>query len=436
MTRRHMCEAFLRWLALLVVVISVVPVHAQDARPTGQPEPDTPVAWRPAAVGQNSFSLLGARPGDPFPLSYIEVAYSPDLNNFAAGFSIEAWVKRNDASRNESVLCNDWDRSYCLMFFGGHVRLLSNGFGSRMDSLGVVPAGVWTHIAATFNVASGQRVLYINGVVDSTSYAIPGGIGTASGTPLGIGADLAHDYNQNYFSGLLDNVRLWKTALSGAAIRANMFQELTASAPNYSLVAEWWLNGDGTDAINHFHGTVHGGFFASDGAIPHDIRIPQRTVAPSVDGYCTSGEYQGDTQVIVSNGSPEGTPRTTAHLLRTATDLWICFEGLTPPTWFGDNWAAVYLDPDLSRSPVSQTNDYTLELRGDGSKVARAGDGSGGYTPTSAINAQWDGQYRIIDTGFSPDSQRRVPHQPQPPQQQGGRLRPAAGAELDRRGRR
>ena len=120
-----------------------------------------------------------------------------------------------------------------------------------------------------------------------------------------------------------------------------------------------------------------------------------------MDGYCTSGEYQGDTQAIVSNGSPEGTPRTTAHLLRSASDLWICLEGLTPPTWSGDNWAAVYLDPDLSRSSLAQPNDYTLELRSDGSKTARVGDGSGGYTPTSAINAQWDGQYRIIDTGFS-----------------------------------
>lgn len=104
--------------------------------------------------------------------------------------------------------------------------------------------------------------------------------------------------------------------------------------------------------------------------------------------------------MIVSNGSPEGTPRTTAHLLRTASDLWICFEGLTVPTWFGDNWVAVYLDPDLSRSLLAQPNDYTLELRSDGSKIARAGDGNGGYTLTSAISSQWDGQYRMFDAGL------------------------------------
>ena len=204
MSRSYMGKALLRWLVLLVVVISAVPVHAQDGLPADQ----QPLA-APTAVGQNSFSLLGARPGGAFPLSYIEVPYSPTLNYFPAGFTIEAWVKRNDASRNESVLCNDWDRSYCLMFLGGHVRLLSNGYGSRMDSLGVVPTGVWTHIATTYSVATGQRVIYINGVADSTGYAIPGGVGAANGTPLGIGADLAHDYDQNYFSGLLDNVRLW-----------------------------------------------------------------------------------------------------------------------------------------------------------------------------------------------------------------------------------
>jgi hypothetical protein len=384
----------LRWLLLLAVIISAVPAYAQDGQPADQPE-----LAAPAAVGQNSFSLLGARPGDPFPLNYIEVPYSSALNNFPNGITIEAWVKRNNASRNESVVCNDWDRSYCLMFLGGRVRFLSNGFGSRMDSVGTVPTGVWMHIAVTYSTISSQRAIYINGILDSTSpYA--GGVGQASGTPLGIGADLARDYIHNYFSGLLDNVRLWRRALSGNEIRANMFRELDPSTAGSTLLAEWRLNGDGADATNRFNGVVRGGFFVADGAIPRDIRIPQRNVAPGLDGYCTPSEYGGATQVIVSNGSPEGTPRTTAHLLRTASDLWICFEGLTVPTWSGDNWVAVYLDPDLSTSLLAQPNDYTLELRSDGSKIARAGDGNGGYTLTSAISSQWDGQYRIFDAGL------------------------------------
>ncbi|MCX7859880.1 MAG: C25 family cysteine peptidase [Chloroflexus sp.] len=383
-------KAFLHWLALLAFIVAIVPVY-------GQPEPPSSIAL--AAAGQNSFSLSGVRPGDPFPLNYIEVPYSWSLNNFPAGITVEAWVKRNNASRNESVLCNDWDRSYCLMFLGDHVRFLSNGFGSRMDSVGTVPTGVWTHIAVTYNPITGLRAMYINGLLDSTSiYA--GGVGQANGTPLGIGADLANDFIHNYFAGLIDNVRLWQRALSVAEVRANMFRELDPATADSALLAEWRLNGDASDATNRFNGVARGGFFVTDGAIPRDIRIPQRNATLSLDGYCTASEYQGDTQVIVSNGSPEGTPRTTAHLLRTATDLWICFENVTVPTWSGDNWVAVYLDPNLSRHALAQPNDYTLELRSDGSKIARIGDGNGGYTTTSAIATQWDGQYRIFDAGL------------------------------------
>ncbi len=385
MTRRGRLPMH-HWLALVLFLVAIAPVYGQPAPPSL------------ATVGANSFSLLGARPGDSFPLAYVEVPYTWSLNH-VADLTIEAWVKRDNASRNETIVCNDWDRSYCLRFIGGRIRFSSNGFGSAMDSNGTVPTGVWTHIAVTYNSLTGLRAMYINGLLDSTSvYA--GGIGAANGTPLGIGADLANDYIHNYFAGLIDNVRLWQRALSGSEIRANMFRELDPATAGAALLAEWRLNGDAADATNRFHGTVHGGAFVADGAIPRDIRIPQRNATLSLDGYCTAGEYQGDTQVIVSNGAPEGTSRTTAHLLRTTTDLWICFEQVTAPTWSGDNWVAVYLDPNLSRHALAQPTDYTLELRSDGSKIARAGDGNGGYVATATISTQWDGKYRIFDAGL------------------------------------
>jgi concanavalin A-like lectin/glucanase superfamily protein len=143
------------------------------------------------------------------------------LNMFSYGITLEAWVKRNDASRSESIVCNGWQQSYCLSFAGSKVRLQTSGGASYMDSQGSVPAGVWTHVVATYDTIT--QKIYINGVLDSV-HSYPGSVGQASNTPLGIGVDLVNDFNQNYFSGRIDNVRVWDYARSAQQIRAAMFQ--------------------------------------------------------------------------------------------------------------------------------------------------------------------------------------------------------------------
>ena len=98
-------------------------------------------------------------------------------------------------------------------------------------------------------------------------------------------------------------------------------------------MAKWRLNGDAADAVGT-NGTLLGGFYADDGAIPHDIRIPQRNVTPSVDGFCTGSEYDGAMQVTVSNGAPRerGGPRTCCARPPTSGSA---SSGFTPPTWSG-----------------------------------------------------------------------------------------------------
>lgn len=341
----------------------------------------------------HSFYFSGNRPESGFQLSYIEIPRTLALNSIKQ-VTLEAWVKRTDASRNETVVCNDHSVSYCLGFQGGKVFFTTNGAFSQILSTSTVGPGYWVHIAGTY--ANGVSQIYINGILD-TSAANAWGVGPAAIGNLGIGVDLASDYPQNYFAGWIDNVRLWDIGRNGSDIRATMFQELGSSSPY--LLGEWRLNGDATDSAGSNNGTTTGPHYVTDGALPHDLRIPLVGTAPTLDGSCgASTEYNGAVQVSASSTYPPGT---SVYLERTSTDLWVCFDQLTPPTWAGDNWAAVYLDPDYSRDGLSQASDFSLEMHHNGSRRTRIGDGTGDYTVTSAYDSQWDGRYTSTFDGFT-----------------------------------
>jgi len=249
------------------------------------------------------------------------------------------------------------------------------------------------HIAGTY--ANGISQIYINGILDAS--ATNGwGIGPAISGSYGIGADLTQATPQSYFKGWIDNIRLWNVARSGSDIRATMFEELGQTDPN--LVSEWRLNGDASDSAGNNPGTATGPNYVVDGTLPHDLRVPLVGTAPTLDGACgDTTEYDSAVQVTDSSTQPPGT---SVYLERTSTDLWVCFNELTPPTWGGDNWAAVYLDPDYSRDPLSQPGDFSLEMHHDNTRRTRVGNASGDYNITTAYDSQWDGSYRTYFDGF------------------------------------
>jgi hypothetical protein len=76
-----------------------------------------------------------------------------------------------------------------------------------------LPLNAWTHLAATYDGSSLR--LYINGAAPATM-ALPGSIATSAG-PLRIGGNSVWG---EYFSGLIDNLRIYDRALSGAELGA------------------------------------------------------------------------------------------------------------------------------------------------------------------------------------------------------------------------
>ena len=106
-----------------------------------------------AAVGEYSLSLPGVRPDPVFDLSgYLEVPYAPEHNPSGGKITIEAWVKRNESDRIETVVGNGYINSYWLGFSSsGKLNFHPHGFSSGVDGNGTVNTGVWTHIAVTYD---------------------------------------------------------------------------------------------------------------------------------------------------------------------------------------------------------------------------------------------------------------------------------------------
>jgi len=375
-----------RWLRLLTTSLAVLIVLILVLVSTAIPPGGKPAH---AAAGQFSLSLPGERPGPLFdPSGYLEIPYASALNPSGGSITIEAWVKRNAGDRLETVVGNGYLNSYWLGFSSdGKINFHPHGLSSMEVGNGTVYLGVWTHIAVTYDGTS--RRYYINGILDHSSTEYPGPITPSEGNGfLGIGFDREDEFTPNYFGGLIDNVRIWNVIRTAAEIKDGMFQSF--NAPTTGLLAEWDLDGDAYDPVGGHDGILRGqAVFSNEGAIPHDIRIPQVSITPGLDGFCNTDEYANATQVTLDG--------TSVWLMHTTDDLWVCFDDLR----VSNEWARVFLDADYTRLDPAQPEHLQLAINKDGTMYASEGLGTGIYTPTLQAEGQWDA-VRMVCCGDFP----------------------------------
>ena len=339
--------------------------------------------------GNHSAIFPGQRPSMPFDLSgYIEVPYASVLNPSGGEMTIEAWIKPNADNRNETIVGNGWKSSYWFGLEGnGQLRFTPYGSAGLVDSVGTIQAGVWNHVAVTYDGTT--RNFYLNGVHDSQSNAKPGNIVPASpGQFLGIGFDREDTFVPNYFGGLIDNVRIWNAVRNGAQIKDNMFTPF--SSPQPGLISEWHLDGSGNDPIGGHDGVIKGQIaFTNEGAIPHDVPIPAIITTPILDGICnTTTEYAGGTQVTVDG--------TSVWLMRTSDDLWICFDDLRVDSIR----ALVFLDVDFTRRDPAHSEHLLLGIWNNDTIGAWKGSGVGPYVGTNSTDGKWDGKFLVCCGDF------------------------------------
>jgi hypothetical protein len=201
-----------------------------------------------------------------------------------SNFTAECWVKRLGTGATTGtgtggltatpVMAkgrseNDGSNVDCNFFLGinangtlgADFEDYNSGLNHPITGNGVVANNVWTHVAVTYDVASGTWILYLNGVPDATNvisgadavrtprfdsiqHAAIGSAQNSSGAAAG------------FFQGVIDEARVWSYARSAAQMAASYNKQLL-NAPG--LVGRWSLDeGAGTVANNDGSASVAG----------------------------------------------------------------------------------------------------------------------------------------------------------------------------------
>ncbi len=178
------------------------------------------------------------------------------INTGIAAITLEAWVYHNSLPNQVeryitigpevAVLRHDGSA------FGGAGQLhfyVKSTIGELVSLRvnGALSAGVWTHIAGTYDGTNLK--LYINGAVIASSTAV--GLHTSDGT-----FSFSSSNTNEFLDGKLDELRVWNYARSEQQIRENM--HLTLSSSETGLLNYWQLNESSGTTAHDYTGNCNG----------------------------------------------------------------------------------------------------------------------------------------------------------------------------------
>ncbi len=174
-------------------------------------------------------------------------------------FTFEAWLRRTTAEHRaeETVAAQGTSgtagRSLSLGYRASGAFFFSLGGGEDLQTPGTYGDTDWHHWAATYDPATGEQVLYRDGVEAArrTAAAPYTGVGVLT---LGRAANATRGLR-----GAIDRPRLWGRARTAAELRDLMRQNVTGGLPG--LLASWTsTEGQLLDTSGHGrHGVQHGG---------------------------------------------------------------------------------------------------------------------------------------------------------------------------------
>jgi len=211
-----------------IAVLTLIPVESCDPPPPGLVSWWTGNGNATDINGTNNGTWIGTATytngevGQAFSVStinYISIPDSPSLDQFTTAFTLEFWEKGPSPNNNWNSMVSKSDSGYEVRLY--YDQNYANFYVNGLSNDGVVGTrnvndGKWHHIAGVYDGTN--CYLYVDGTLDAKQ-ANTGTINCAQGTALGIGWLPTPNYPRN-FTGLIDEVSLYKVALSSNQIAA------------------------------------------------------------------------------------------------------------------------------------------------------------------------------------------------------------------------
>lgn len=259
---------------------------------------------------------------------FVDIPSTANLNfGTSQDFVVETWVKisvsQNFTATTDNIILDKWGGFGSGSAYPFSIRIQNNGSpdankitvvrtndiggGAAINSLNTMNDNKWHHIAFAKNGT--VLSLYVDGVLNGT---IPDLLTGNTGNSATVTAGKRNGASQQaFFTGSIDEVRIWNTALTQTQIRDRMCRKITSSDALYpNLVA--YYNFDESAGTTAFDGTING----NNGTLTNS---PTRATSGAAIGNASSHDYVNATKtaslahasgesftVTSTSGNPDG----------------------------------------------------------------------------------------------------------------------------------
>ena len=288
---------------------------------------------------------------------YVQTTYGGITGNSAR--TVEAWIRTTTLADPGSGGIQNVITDYGSMSTGGRFtfNVLQNNCirievgGSGLYGQTPVNDGYWHHVAAVYDPSATLKFrLYVDGQLD-TAGNITTTVNTNSTNDFMIGR---RNDNTRYFTGDIDEVRVWDHARTDSAIAADMNREFCGSLPN-GLVAYFRLN-EGNPNGSNFGNTSAQNYASNKNGTLLNFSLSGSS-SNWINGPYLSGGNTSDTISIFECGdytSPAGnTYSFSGSYIETISNSNGCDSVITINLTVGRNYA--YVNVDACDSFVNQS---------------------------------------------------------------------------------
>lgn len=166
---------------------------------------------------------------------YVSAPLPSVFNNIPTNsFTIEAWVYPQGNTFSRIVFAQQNTSNFVSFGVSNsntvYFYVISSGSNYSVVTTNALPTNQWTHVAARWIPGSNSTEVLFNGVLQA---AVPGGTSsTGNSSVMTIGA--RSDGTTQFFTGMLDELRIWNSARTNCQIAGNMNSTLLGTEPGLS----------------------------------------------------------------------------------------------------------------------------------------------------------------------------------------------------------